>query len=93
MLDDFEANAKVFFHPLLKFALIPTIRPDQLEARQFSDKSSEHHLAPFPIRDISRKHFDGDHQALRIHHQMPFSAPDFFSPRRSLSHRHGPDWF
>jgi hypothetical protein len=58
VLNDLEANAKVFFHPLLEgIASIPAIGPDQLEARQFSEKSSEQHLTPFTIGDISGKHF------------------------------------
>src|SRR5512133_3047229 len=36
MFDNFEANSKVFFHPLLEFAFISAICPDQQETRQLS---------------------------------------------------------
>ena len=54
MLDDLEANPKLFFHPALKFAFIAAICPDQQEARQLSAESREQYLAPFTIGDIGR---------------------------------------
>jgi len=94
MVDDIETHMHVGFYPLLEWiARIPAIRPDQLEARQLSDKRVEQLFAPFAIADVSAKHFDRDQEALRIDQQMPFSALDFFFRRHSLVHRPEPNWF
>jgi hypothetical protein len=86
VLNDLEANAKVVFHPLLEgIACIPAIDPDQLEARQFSEQSGEQHLAPFAIRDLSRKHFHGDHEPQRVYQEVPFSAPDFVNLSKGVT--------
>ncbi len=64
MFDDLQSNAKVFFDPLFEWiARIAAIRPNSLKTRQFCLQSTEQHLAPFTIRDISGKHFDCSHQS------------------------------
>ena len=94
MLDNFEANTEVFLHPSLEgVASIPTICPDHLKARQLSHQSGEQYLAPFTISDTRCKHFYGHQEPQCVHQHMPFAAPDFFLPRRSLLHRHERDCF
>ncbi len=94
MLDDLETYPEVILHPSLEgITSIPAISPDHLETRQLSSQSREQHLASCPIPDLSRQHFDAQQQPLRVHEQMPFAAVNFFSPRRSLAHRHARHWF
>ncbi len=94
VLDDLETHPKVLLHPLLEgLTNISAIPPDHLETRQASSQSREQHLTSCPIPDLSRQHFDAQQQPLRVHEQMPFSAINFFSPRRSPAHRHARNWF
>ena len=81
MVDDIETHMHVGFYPLLEWiARIPAIRPDQLEARQLSDKRVEHLFAPFAIADVSAKHFDRDQEALRIDRAVAVFCPGLFFP-------------
>jgi hypothetical protein len=94
MIHDVEANPKVILHPVCEWLTgIAAVGPDHLETRHLSGKRLEQDLAPCSIPDISRQHFGADHQALGVHQQMPFSALNFFSHRRSHAHRHARNWF
>jgi len=94
VLDDLETYPEVVLHPSLEgITSIPAISPDHLETRHLASKRLEQDLAPCSISDISRQHFDAQQQPLCVHEQMPFSALNFFSPRRSLAHRHARNWF
>ena len=94
MVHNLQANPQMFFHPVLEWrTCIPAIRPDHLETRHLSDQRQEQHFASCSISDLSGQHFDRDEQTLRVHEQMPFSALNFFSPRRNRAHRHERNWF
>lgn len=75
MLDNFETDTQVFFHPLEEgLAVVPGISPDQLEARQLSDKKSEQHLGSFSVADLSGQHFYLEQQSQRVNEEMAFPA-------------------
>lgn len=81
MLDHFETDAQVFLHPLLEgLAVVTAIDPDQLKARQLSDKKSEEHLGSFSVADISGQHSYLQQESQGVNEQMAFSALNFFSP-------------
>ena len=79
MLDDFEADAKVFFDPLLEgIAVVAAVGPDQLEARQLANKSMQKHLGTFSVADISGEHFHFQKQSQDVYQQVSFSPLNFF---------------
>ncbi len=94
MIHDLEAHPKLLLHPVCEgLTSIAAVGPDQLETRHLSGQRLEQELAPCSISDISRQDFDAQQQPLRVHQEMPFSALNFFSPRRSRAHRHARNWF
>ena len=94
MIHDLEAHPKVVLHPVCEWLTgIAAVGPDHLETRQLSGQRLQQDLAPCSISDISRQDFDAQQQPLRVHQEMPFSALNFFFPRRSRAHRHARNWF
>ena len=92
MFDELETNPKVLLNPLLeRITCIAAIYPDDLKARQVSDQRHKQLAASLPIAEGSFEHLDRHQQALGVHQQMPFSAPDFFFRRRSRAYRLAPN--
>ncbi len=90
--DELETNPKVLLNPLLeRITRIAALHPDDLKARQFSDQRHKQLAASLPIAEGSFEHLDRHQQALGVHQQMPFSAPDFFFRRRSRASRLAPN--
>jgi hypothetical protein len=70
-----------------------TITPEQLDLGKELLDWLQHDLGSLLIGAVGTGDLDGEQMALRVNEQVPFPAPDFFSPRRSPFRDHEPHWF
>ncbi len=79
--------------PEAEGAAIVAVSPGQLHAGKQFLQRREQGSASFLIGALGSGHLDRQQVALRINEDVPFPAPDFFSPYRSPFGDRAPRWF
>ncbi len=83
----------MLFEPSDQRAAVVAIAPEQLDLGKELLDWLQQGLGSLLVGLVGTGDLDREQMALRINEQVPFPAPDFFSPRRSLSRGHEPRWF
>jgi len=92
-LDRLDDPSQGDLGPEAEGAAIVAVSPGQLHAGKQLLQRQEQGSASELFGALGSGHLDRQQVALRINEDVPFPAPDFFSPYRSPFGDHEPRWF
>jgi hypothetical protein len=88
-----DGPAQMLFEPADELASVVAIAPQQLNGGKERTHALQHALGSLLVGVMGTADPDFQQIPLRVDQDVPFAAPDFFSPDRSLSRGHERHWF